>query len=230
MSTPNLLIGQDEFSTDDFYMESPAQNSIRKFDTHKLDSFRNHPDFVYDDSWAPPDPTWLERAFINIFRFLSKDRGGGFTVGKLFIYGLAIIAIIAIFFGLYKMGIQQIFSRKSTDLGSDFGYVEGNIEEIDFEKLIKDARDKKAYKLGVRLLYLETLKVLTQNHYINWAPYKVNQEYLFELKGRKFFNEFEDLTQNYEYVCYGDFSIDLEGFDHVEEVFRTFQQKIGKVA
>lgn len=211
----------------------PADSSslfdFREFNQHKLDSFRNHPDFQYED--AKPETlelTWFQRQWIKLLRLLAQNPDQTLTGWNIFVYIIATLAVVAIILGIYKIGVKDIFARKSKALMDDFVEVAGDIQAVDFESLIAEARKSKTYKIGVRLLYLETLKTLTTQNLINWQRNKTNQEYLSELKGSRFQQEFEDLTLSYEYVCYGDWGIDLRGFNRMEKIFRTFQQKVAQ--
>ncbi|MEI7487385.1 MAG: hypothetical protein WCJ72_08235 [Chryseobacterium sp.] len=52
------------------------------------------------------------------------------------------------------------------------------------------------------------LKKLSDKKSINWNPEKTNKDYVTELKVPNLKNEFSNLSYIFEYVWYGEFSID----------------------
>jgi hypothetical protein len=122
--------------------------------------------------------------------------------------------------------VRGVFSKKAKQIPVNFEDLGENLAELDFEGLIRQARTKGDYRAAVRLVFLETLNLLTTEGHIRWKINKTNQDYLAELRTSRFREEFTDLTRSYEYVWYGDYDINEQGFDAMEKIFRTFQQKV----
>ncbi|MNH45572.1 hypothetical protein D3C79_1080560 [compost metagenome] len=60
---------------------------------------------------------------------------------------------------------------------------------------------------------------------INWQPEKTNQTYIDEIEDLERKQEFKILTLRFEYVRYGDFSIDKEVFNVLKGSFERFNVK-----
>jgi hypothetical protein len=198
---------------------------VRTFDQAQLDDYRSQPDFQYEPT--PIELSWwgrLKRAIWNFFFGGSKAAN---TFWEIVLYLLAGAAVMIIVFGILKLKPDRFFSRaKSPTTSLDFAELDEDIHEMDFETLIRQAVGEQSYRRGVRLLYLETLKELTENRWIDWKKHKTNQDYQLELAGTPIHPAFDDLTLRYEYVWYGDFPINQQGFSAMEGIFRGFQQRV----
>jgi len=53
-----------------------------------------------------------------------------------------------------------------------------NIHELNFDKLISEALAQQHYREGIRLLFLKSLKLLTDRQFIHWQAGKTNQQSL----------------------------------------------------
>lgn len=198
---------------------------VRDFDPASLERYRSDPDFQYDPALL--EISWFKRLLRSIRDFFSKRGDAVGTFWEIVIYLLAAAAFLLIVFGIMKLKPGRFFSRKrGQDANLNFGEGEVNIHDMDFEALIRQAIDGQAFRWGVRLLYLETLKELTENRWIDWKKYKTNQDYQQELSGTPIHRAFDELTLRYEYVWYGDFPIDQQGFRAMEGIFRGFQQRV----
>lgn len=80
------------------------------------------------------------------------------------------------------------------------------------------------YRLVVRLLYLKTLKQLSDRELIHWLPEKTNQAYVLEIADQAKQQEFAQLTTQFEYIWYGEFFIDKNSFAPIQESFHQFNQ------
>lgn len=196
---------------------------IRSFDPESLEEYRNDPDFQYDPQVV--ELSWLKRIgewFGSLF-----PSGTGSAFWNIFGYLLAGAAFFIIIFGILKLKPAGFFTRGGKgETQLEFEELDDNIHEMDFESLIREAASEQSFRRGVRLLYLETLKELTQHEWIDWQKHKTNQDYQLELAGTGIRSAFDDLTLRYEYVWYGDFPIDQQGFRAMEGIFRGFQQGV----
>ncbi|MCY7357559.1 MAG: DUF4129 domain-containing protein, partial [Rudanella sp.] len=101
-----------------------------------------------------------------------------------------------------------------------------DIHAINFEQELEIAAEQGNYRLGVRLLYLRTLKQLTDRHLIDWNPNKTNQQYAYEVANQPFATEFNALTRDFDYVWYGDFPVDKAQFEALKADFGQFLRSI----
>ncbi|MEM6765157.1 MAG: DUF4129 domain-containing protein [Bacteroidota bacterium] len=170
----------------------------------------------------PAELNFWDRFLLYIEQFFDNNRSGTSIVLKIFFYALAVLAVVGIAFLIIRVGPGSIWA-KSKKFVDGPSLTEEELQDLDFESLIREAVNQENYKKGVRLLYLETLKKLTEREWIKWKPDKTNWEYVKELEGKEVYQDFRELTKHYEYVWYGDFPIDLQQFQFVENIFRHFQ-------
>ncbi|WP_316802660.1 hypothetical protein [Pedobacter nototheniae] len=200
---------------------------IRSLDKAAIKSYSKQKDFIYDDvppeslSWWDRFLRWLGSLFSEVF---GNAIGGGFL--KYLLIGVAIALIVFIVMKL--IGIDfKLLTGKSKQLEVPFEESLENIHEINFDEQIEKALQNSNYRLVVRLLYLKTLKKLSDGQVIIWMPEKTNQAYIQEIKSENAQAEFTKLTQQFEYIWYGDFFIDKQSFEPINQSFHQFNQKIG---
>ena len=98
--------------------------------------------------------------------------------------------------------------------------------ESDFDALIRTALQNSNYRQAVRYQYLRTLHILADKNFIELAPDKTNFQYVREIANRNHQNDFASLTLNYEYVWYGEFDIDKNIYQKIENNFTSLNQKL----
>ena len=143
------------------------------------------------------------------------------------VYGLfGIIVLYLLIKFLIQNPIRSVF-KTDTKTIDGFSYVEEDIKQIDFDKLINKALKDKNYRLATRYLYLKSLKTLASKKVIDWHYEKTNSDYLSEIKGRKLKALFKRVSYIYDYVWYGEFPIDEVSFnknkDDFNELLKTSQ-------
>ena len=95
---------------------------------------------------------------------------------------------------------------------------EDTIYGVDFAGGIADALSH--YREAVRLLYLQTLKRLSDEKRIDWQPYKTPTQYINEVR----MPVFRQLTNHFLRVRYGNF----EGTEELFNSMKSLQEEIGK--
>lgn len=217
------------------YIEiQPEPVSIREYDSKKLADYRKEKRFQYEKVKKQKEaagPNWFDRMLERLGKWLvsvapSKETTNG--LGNAFVYGIAILALGLIVWGIFKMRIRTMIAKTAEPLNFDFKEVENNILETDFEKYLREAVSSGNYKKAVQILYLESLKSLTLNNIIQWKPNKTNQEYLYEMQNSSLRRPFMDITRMFEYIFYGEFPINEQTYLQTAAAFQDFQGKIGR--
>ncbi|MCT4628265.1 hypothetical protein [Winogradskyella sp.] len=135
------------------------------------------------------------------------------------IYGLlGVIVLYLLIKFLLQTPISSVFKTEAKTI-EGFSYVEENIEQIDFDKLIKQALKENNYRLATRYMYLKSLKALAHKKTIEWHYDKTNNDYLNEIKDLKLKTLFKRVSYIYDYVWYGEFPIDKERFNKNKDDF-----------
>ena len=102
-----------------------------------------------------------------------------------------------------------------------------NIEEVDIDGLLTQARSAGNFKLAVRFYFLSILKKLNNSGMIVWKRDKTNRDYLYELFSRNYyFEDIRRLTNSYEEVWYGEHVLTDQSFQVLSEDFETIHEKL----
>jgi len=143
------------------------------------------------------------------------------------IFGI-IFWILAI--GLFAYLVYRLFlsnssflSRSRKNIASDITVVEEE-NATDPDSLLRNAIRNRNYRLAVRYLYLQSLQRLSEKKFIEINTNKTNYEYVMEVRKHKFANEFASLTLQYEYIWYGEYSVDERLFEQIQGSFTQFNK------
>ncbi len=219
VSVFNLLIISSLFAQPDdrtpIRVRYPKVNHLRDLQT-------DH-DYQYGND-APPPENPVARFFQWLMRklgdFLSSEAYQNIWQYVL----LAAIAALVIYLLMRAEVLTFLFPKKAQSGGLDYENVGENIHEINFDAAVDEAITQRNFRLAVRLLYLQTLKHLTDAGQIDYKSDKTNRQYVYELAISPFQSDFENLTRQFEFVWYGDFPVDETKFDQLREQFRVFNK------
>jgi len=118
--------------------------------------------------------------------------------------------------GLFRRGNRPIASGGVETVETD------NIFEINYQREIDKAVSNGDYRLAIRLLFLRSLKNLSDRNVIQYKQDRTNFDYLMQLHPTKYYNDFFRITRNYEYAWYGQFEIDSEKYNIIRNDFENF--------
>jgi len=153
------------------------------------------------------------------------------NIGPLFQYILMGAAIL-IFLGalVYFLSSNKVGffapSNKNIDEQSEETDLGENIFILPYQDLLNKAIKDKNYRLATRILYLQTLKLLSENGIITFKPDSTNIHYLMQLNNTSYYDDFFKVTRHYEYVWYGKFDVTPETYEKISQDFSTMQKKI----
>lgn len=192
--------------------------------TTRLDEYRNNRDYDYSRDTAPPESplaklwAWFIEKISDFFRSKSYNDFWQYVV-------LVFTAALALWLVWKSEFLGGMFGQSAKNT---LGYeaITENIHELDFADLIQKAVEQRNYRLAVRLYYLKTLKQLTDKSLIQWQPTKTNRSYLFELAQSPLYADFEDITQQFEFVWYGDFPVSEQVFGELKAQYQAFLVKL----
>jgi len=121
----------------------------------------------------------------------------------------------------------NIFSKEAVSAADDENNeTQEDIFHLSYTKLIQNGEKAKDYRAVIRLMFLQTLKLLSDTNAIHYQPDYTNLDYLQQLKQSKYYNDFFDAMRNYEYVWYGKFDISMEHYNTIKNNFLKLQHKI----
>ena len=190
----------------------------RKVPAQTIKELRDDPKLKYEKKKITETSPWLYILIGYLVRFISS------------MY-LIIIAVAVIIFGvmlyvfLKKNGYLSAHKKSKVDMN-----VELSDEDLDiaaYEKEIHTAVTAGKLRLAVRLLYLQTLRLLADKEIIAFSKEKTNAAYLRAMAQTSWYKTFANLTLDYEYTWYGEVPLNEEQFSLIQKHFRQFMNDLG---
>lgn len=203
-----------------------SEISVRDLSATAINKYKSDPAFQYDIAVERPRSWWerfWNRFWERIGNMLSSE--GGIRATEIILIALSIIILVCFIVILLGMGKGGLFGKKNNDDPLDYSVAEDDIHAINFDAALELAINNKNFRFAVRLLYLQTLKNLTDAGVINWQVNKTNIAYLNELNGKTYQPDFRKLTLQFESNWYGDLPIDANEFQAVRDQFNQFNHK-----
>lgn len=240
-----LFISPEVFSQDSLSVETKqtvqydTQDSVSplQFDSEKIETYKNDKEFNYTEqkaeevSWWEEFKTWLRNLWNSFWSWLLKDlKYNNFFSFLLHILPYLIILGIIIFviWLLYKLNPGAIVFKSKEKPEVFFSEEEEIIRSKDIEKLIQKALQDKDYRLAVRYYYLLILKKLTQAELIEYEFDKTNSDYITEIASEAINFPFKKVTNIYDYIWYGNFSVTEIDYQKAQKTFKELEHKIPK--
>jgi hypothetical protein len=212
----------------------PADTSLYKNDLNfsydSIKNWRNLKDYVYAKNLDSLLKTLKKKEFKETPQpqprtgFLNSLLGSG--IFEILLWASAICFVLFILYRLFLA--EGVFKRRSKSAQNAESHVEEEIitNESDFDRLIRQALQSNNYRQAVRYQYLRTLHLLAGKSLVSLAPDKTNFNYVSEITNHDYRQAFAALTLNYEYVWYGEFDIDKNIYDKIDNNFSSLNKKI----
>lgn len=191
---------------------SPADTLV--CDTARIAAWQADPAYAYNRELVTPE--------LNILEWIAKQIGDAFRAVfgtataerylNIFLIALFIFVMLGLLWYLYRK--QPGFFMRSGKKKLGYTVEEDTIYGIDFEAGIDKALERKDYREAVRLLYLQTLKRLSDEGRINWQLYKTPTQYLYEVRSAAF----RQLTHHFLRVRYGNFEATSSLFEEMKHL------------
>ena len=182
---------------------------LRMLSDDILEKYKNDPEFDYDggpkeaEDWISKIKNWINQQLA----ILRSSKAYSTLLDYLY-YGLMIAALILIVRGLIKADRRGLLFGKINSNEIKIIESEEDISQINLDELISIAIESKQYKLAVRYLFLNSLKLLSEKGLIELKNNKTNYQYLSEIKNNQIADVFRNTTSSFEWIWYGDFPVD----------------------
>lgn len=181
-------------------------------DTAQIAAWQSDSAYAYNRELIAPEINilgWINNWFGEILR---KIFGSHFAdqYSELILICIALLLLCLIIWFAYKKN-PGVFMRSGKS-ALPYTVEEDTIYGVDFPGGIADALSRQDYREAVRLLYLQTLKQLSDAERIDWQLYKTPTQYLYEVR----LPAFRQLTNHFLRVRYGN-------FEATEALFHTMQ-------
>lgn len=199
---------------------SPADTLV--CDTAQIAVWQSDPQYDYNRELVTPE--------INVFEWLSKQLGH--LMQKIFgnrfaeeyagliLICIAIAILMLLVWVVYKKRPELFMRSRKNNL--PYTVEEDTIYGVDFPEGIAQALSRSDYREAVRLLYLQTLKQLSDDGCIDWQLYKTPTQYIYEVR----LPAFRQLTNHFLRVRYGNFEA-TEALFHAMQALQVEIKKGG---
>lgn len=199
---------------------------VRTMNDSALKQIKASKEFQYTKLQEPPKSLWdrfWSWFWWNIAQ-LFKTKNGRITFWT--IICLIAAAIIAFFiWRVVGMNKSRLFARKAEG-GLQYSIGEENIHNISFDDAILQAINSGNYRQAIRLLYLQSLKTLSDKELIHWQINKTNSDYLTEVKDKPWSRLFRSLTHHFEYIWYGEMTIEKDDFATMQIKYQQLKNQL----
>jgi hypothetical protein len=201
------------------------QTDTIHYDAGKIAKYQSDSEFDYFAQIDLPDYSWFELVSRWFNRLINAIFSGRFeekvtTPIMIFIF---LVFIFLIIYYLYKKR-PELFMRSKKKIPLPYTVEEENIHQIDFDKEIDSALQNKDYRLAIRLLYLQTLRFLSDANQIDWQIHKTSTEYLYEIANKEMKEPFRLITNHFLHVRYGNYQASVELFDAMLDLQSSVKQ------
>jgi hypothetical protein len=193
---------------------------VRLLPDDRIEEYKNDPDFNYNTNLAEPDD-WITKIknWINQQLATLTTSEAYSTIFDYIYYALMIIALILIARGLLKADRRSLLFGKSNSDELKMNELNEDIRNLNFDDLISSAIETKNYKLAIRYLYLKSLQLLSDQGVLELKENKTNHQYLSEIKNSRLSGAFRNVMTIFEWIWYGEFSIDESTMNNSQDEF-----------
>lgn len=202
------------------YHKNSSYKEMRTF-TNSIKETYSGKDFEYneEETEQPEEHTnWGNTAFL---------QGLLFFISKIFPFVLGAIIIIIVLKAF--LGVQLDFwnvPKKNKRNSTSLVYEDEDINQVDLDGLLQNAIKDQKYRQAIRYYYLISLKLLSDKKLITYHKDKTNSEYLFEIENTATRQQFSYLSYIFNYVWYGEFSVNESDFKTVESKYQSFKKDL----
>ncbi|MCR4852498.1 MAG: DUF4129 domain-containing protein [Prevotella sp.] len=198
-----------------------ATDTLR-LDTAYINVWRQNENFDYDREVMNPTKNLLESFIEGLNNLLREITPRNMPDGTQdFINVVCAIALVVLLVWFFFKLKPKLFAQKD-EADKRFSLEEDNIYGIDFEQMIEEARQKQNYHQMVRLIYLQTLRHLSDNKHIKWQPYKTPTQYTQEFPVAPF----REMTQHFLLIRYGNGTATATMCDEMEQLQKSILRHI----
>jgi hypothetical protein len=198
----------------------------RAFNQDDLQELKSDKDFQYQRLQHGPPNLWgrfWKWIWWKISEIMSTRTGRGTVYTSIIIIAVTVL----LYFVLQVLGMSRSnLLMRATTGNTSFSAAPEDIHNISFDQAIRDAVETANFRLAIRLLYLQSLKELSDKGHINWQFNKSNADFLIEVAGKPWQSLFKKLTYSFERSWYGEMNVGDEEFEILNAQFQQFNNQL----
>lgn len=200
------------------------QSDTLSCNAERLVYWQDNPVYDYNRELLAPEVDLYGWISMQLMKLLAKIFGSGFAENytEPILITIFIVIVLLLTWFVYRKR-PELFMRAGKKAIS-YTVQEDTIYGVDFQAEIAEALARRDYKEATRLLYLQTLKELSDKEVIDWQLYKTPTQYIYEVKPEDRREQFRDLTNRFLRVRYGNF----EATEPLFNEMKSLQTEISK--
>ena len=160
----------------------------------------------------------------------AKEPSESFTDKQWFktlLWFIIVGAFVVIIIWFLLSSNVNLFRKKAEPVNREEDNLENeNIFDIDYDKQIAKAISNNDYRLAVRYMYLQLLRMMADRNIIQYKQERTNSDYLMQLFKSAYYKDFFRMTRNFEYTWYGQFSLGEPGFKAIQQDYYNFKSRL----
>ena len=223
-----LLLCLPQFLTAMQADSTAALPDIRQIEQETLQELYTDEEMDYqlanpDDNWWVQFRNWL---LLQLLKLFGTPRAAGFI--EIILYTIAIAAIVYVVLRLLNVDLSGLLSNGNRKaVVQEEGHApHEDIHAIDFKAALAEALRNQEWNKAIRLLYLSSLKELTDREHITWKPGKTNYQYQQELSIPQLQSSFRQLGYFFEWAWYGNFQMQEQSYREAEQHYQSLTQNL----
>lgn len=178
-------------------------NDTLQINHQLLEQLQQDPRYAY--SVDEQKPSLLSELFKQFGHWFARNIDSGDTLLRPITYSICTLAVMVFIWWFVRSGwAHRLFGKRQKAVAIDMEEAEQHIHEVDFDSELRRAVGQGDYARAIRLLYLQTLKRLSDAGHIDWQPQKTPTQYTLEVGS----TEFRQLTYHFMCIRYGGFEAD----------------------
>ncbi len=138
---------------------------------------------------------------------------------NVFMWVFALVGLGLIIWLLTRTEFTNFLKGNAKKTEFNFADVDEDIATINFNDRITKAENESNYRLAIRWYYLNQLNNLNEKGLIKYEPFKTNIDYSLELSKSTQKESFKNTSNIYDYVWYGNYSIDKTSYEKLKIQF-----------
>lgn len=222
-SANTSLYAQSRFSAES---DTISAQRVRVPDMTRLQEISDMSIYKYD---TPAESPGLWQRFRNWLQQLVSGWVDNIWVQRILkaVGALALVVVLLLLINQISRGeLRNAFVRSSDNTIKAAAEWTENKSGKPMRQLAREAVENGELSLATHYLYQHILELLSSSGLIRWMPHKTNEEYVAELRGNVIHEGFQRLTRIFEYVDYGEFEIDKDTFQKVENLSAELERQI----
>lgn len=203
-----------------------------EFDREQLEKFRNYKDFNYQETenpgWFYDIISYIYNLINRFFRFFDEHEIQNpfwVFVLKMLPYLIIGLVVLLVIYVIYRSN-PEWFNKAKPAAKVQFSNTELNEKPEDLLRFIAEAEAQENFRSAYRYSFALLLKQLHQEELISLDNEKTNSDYVSEFKLVEKKSDFKQLCYVYDYVWYGEFSLEKDQYYLLKhQITRLTQQK-----